>query len=164
VTPAGNLPPVSTRPVVLVGKFTAGVVNTGGKFAISVVDTSGKFAAGIISLKLVANLPMVSLILVVHLDFQILKKIWNDPNVIYRDTGEDDSRKKPEAKNLVTHSLKLDKKECVVLKKLHINMRFWKLFLLAIICQNNINTLIRVSLSDELCRFVTLPYSISAPK
>jgi hypothetical protein len=38
-----NLPPESTTPAILVGKFTAGVVHTGGKCATGVVDTSGKF-------------------------------------------------------------------------------------------------------------------------
>jgi hypothetical protein len=51
-----------------------------------------------------ANLPPV-----VHLDLQIspriFEKIRNDPNAIIRGLGEDDSRKKPEAKNLVTLSL-----------------------------------------------------------
>jgi hypothetical protein len=56
-----------------------------------------------------ANLPTVSLTPVVHLDLRIspriFEKIRNDPNVIIRDLGEGDSRKKPEAKNLVTLSL-----------------------------------------------------------
>ncbi len=77
-------------------KFAAGVVDTGGKFAAGVVDTG-------------SNLPLVSLTPVVHLDLrispQIFGKIRNDPNVIIRGLGEDDSWKKPEAKNLVTLSL-----------------------------------------------------------
>jgi hypothetical protein len=36
---------------------------------------------------------------------QIYEKIWNDPNAIFGGLGEDDSWKKPEAKNLVTLSL-----------------------------------------------------------
>ncbi len=36
---------------------------------------------------------------------RIFEKILNDPNGIIRDLGETDSRKKPEAKNLVTLSL-----------------------------------------------------------
>jgi hypothetical protein len=65
----------------MVEKFATGVADTGGKFATGVVDTGGKFAAGV-----------------------------NDtggkgPNVIIRGLGETDSRKKPEAKNLVTLSL-----------------------------------------------------------
>ncbi len=34
-----NLPPVVATPAVPLGKFTAGVVDTGGKFATGVVDT-----------------------------------------------------------------------------------------------------------------------------
>jgi hypothetical protein len=48
----------------------------------------------------------VSLIREVHLDLRmsplLFGKIRNDPNVIFRGLEEDDSRKKPEAKNLVT--------------------------------------------------------------
>jgi hypothetical protein len=43
LTPAANLPPVSTTQGELVAKFAAGVVDTGGKFAAGVVDTGGKF-------------------------------------------------------------------------------------------------------------------------
>jgi hypothetical protein len=54
-------------------KFTAGVVKTG------VVDTCGNFAR-------------VSLIPVVHLDLRVnFWKIQNDPNIIFRSLGEDDS-------------------------------------------------------------------------
>ncbi len=57
----------------------------------------------------VAILRLVSLIPVVHLDLRIspriFKKIQNDPRVIFRGLGEDDSCKKSEAKNLVTLSL-----------------------------------------------------------
>jgi hypothetical protein len=46
---------------------------------------------------------------VVHLDLRIspriFEKIRNDPNVIIRGLGEGDSRKKADAKNLVTLSL-----------------------------------------------------------
>ncbi len=57
-----------------------------------------------------ANLLPVSLIPVVHLDLQIspiiFEKLLNEPNdPIIRGFVEDDSRKKPEAKNLVTLSL-----------------------------------------------------------
>jgi hypothetical protein len=38
-----DLPLESTTPAVPVGKFTAGVVDTGGKWATGVVDTSSKF-------------------------------------------------------------------------------------------------------------------------
>jgi hypothetical protein len=57
----------------------------------------------------VANLPPVSLILVVHLDLRIslriLEKIWNGPNGILWGWGKTDSGKNPEAKYLVTLSL-----------------------------------------------------------
>jgi hypothetical protein len=49
--------------------------------------------------------PVANLTPVVHLALQILKQIHNDPNVIFRGSGEGDSWKKPEAKNLVTLSL-----------------------------------------------------------
>jgi hypothetical protein len=38
-----NFPSVSTTPAVQVGKFIAGVIDTGGIYAIGVVDTGGKF-------------------------------------------------------------------------------------------------------------------------
>jgi hypothetical protein len=41
LTPAENLPPVSTSRAELVAKFAASVVYTGGKFATGVVDTGG---------------------------------------------------------------------------------------------------------------------------
>jgi hypothetical protein len=43
LTPAANLPPVSTTQAELVAKFAAGVVDNGGKFAPGVVDTGGIF-------------------------------------------------------------------------------------------------------------------------
>jgi hypothetical protein len=49
-------PPVATTPVVLVDKFVAGVVDTSGKCATCVIDIGN-------------NLPLVSLMPVVHLDF-----------------------------------------------------------------------------------------------
>jgi hypothetical protein len=63
LTPAANLPPVSTAQGKLVAKFATGVVDTGGKFAAGVVDTGG-------------NLPPVSLTLVVHLDLRISPRIF----------------------------------------------------------------------------------------
>ncbi len=55
-----NLPPVLTitTPVVLVAKFTAGVIDNGGKFAIGLVDTG------------------VLISVVVHLDLQIYPQIF----------------------------------------------------------------------------------------
>jgi hypothetical protein len=53
-----------------------------------------------------ANLPLVSLIPVMHLDVQIstqiFDKIRDDPTVIFRGLGENESGKKPEVKNPVT--------------------------------------------------------------
>ena len=60
-----------------------------------------------------ANLPPVSLIPVVNLELRIspriFEKIRNSANVIIRGLGETDSRKKPEAKNLVTVPLSTEK-------------------------------------------------------
>jgi hypothetical protein len=62
-----------------------------------------------VSLTPLANLSPVLMIPVVHLDLWvspwIFGKIRNDPTVIFRDLEEDDSWKKPKAKNLVTLSL-----------------------------------------------------------
>ncbi len=59
--------------------------------------------------KLVANLPQVSTLPVVHLDLwispRIFEKIWNGHNGILWCWGETDPWNKPEAKNLVTLSL-----------------------------------------------------------
>jgi hypothetical protein len=41
LTPAANLPPVSTTLAKLVAKFADSVADTGGKFAAGVVDTGG---------------------------------------------------------------------------------------------------------------------------
>jgi hypothetical protein len=51
------------------------------------------------------HLPPVSLTPVANLELRIFEKIRNDPNFIIRGLGETDSRKKQEAKNLVTLSL-----------------------------------------------------------
>ncbi len=72
-----NLPQVSTTSVVQVVKFAAGVVDTHNKFAIGVVDTGGNFAASVVDS--VANSP------------RIFVKIRNNPNVIFRGLGKDDS-------------------------------------------------------------------------
>jgi hypothetical protein len=48
LTPAANLPQVSTTLAKLVAIFAAGVVDTSGKFATIVVNTGGNFAAGIV--------------------------------------------------------------------------------------------------------------------
>jgi hypothetical protein len=44
LTPAANLPLVSTTLAKMVEKFATGVADTGGKFATGVVDTGGNFA------------------------------------------------------------------------------------------------------------------------
>ncbi len=99
----------------------AGVVDTDGKFTASVVETSGKLPP--VSLTAQANLLPVSFTPVTNLppvlttpalqvakffrlSPQIFEKIWNDPHIIFNGLVEDDSWKKPEAKNLVTLSLK----------------------------------------------------------
>jgi hypothetical protein len=68
-----------------VEKFATGVADTGGKFATGVVDTGGNFT----------NLPLVSLIPVVHLDSRIspriFEKIRNGLNGILWSWGETDS-------------------------------------------------------------------------
>ena len=65
------------------------VADTGGKFAAGVVDTGGNLPP--VSLTPAANLPPVSLTPVVHLDLRISPRIQNDPNVIFRGLGKDDS-------------------------------------------------------------------------
>ncbi len=70
------MPPVSTTPTANFATSSPCVVDTGGKFATGVNVTGGKFAAGV-----------------------------NDAGGIIRGLGETDTRKKPEAKNLVTLSL-----------------------------------------------------------
>jgi hypothetical protein len=79
-------------------------------FATGVVDTGGKFATGINNTSETGGkLPPVSLIPAVHLDLRIspriFEKIRDGPNGILWVWGENDPRKKPEAKNLVTLSL-----------------------------------------------------------
>jgi hypothetical protein len=82
MTPVANLPPVSTTPATKLPP---------------------------ISTTPVANLPPVSLTPVAKLELRmsprIFEKIRNGPNGRIRGLGETDSRKKPEAKNLVTLSL-----------------------------------------------------------
>ncbi len=77
---------ISTARAVLVAKFAVGVVETDGKFF----------------------LPM-SLILMVHHDLRISPWVFehnrNDTSVFFRGLGEDDSWKKPKAKNLIAMSL-----------------------------------------------------------
>jgi hypothetical protein len=64
------LRPVSMTPAAPVGKFTAIVVDTIGKFVTGVNDT------GVLDLRISPR---------------IFKLIRNDPNVIFRGSGENDS-------------------------------------------------------------------------
>ncbi len=81
---------------------TAGAIDTRGKFTTGVVDTR-------LSLKPMANFPPMFVILMMHHDLQIspwiFEQNWNDTCVFFRGLGEDDSWKKPKAKNLMTLSL-----------------------------------------------------------
>jgi hypothetical protein len=68
---------------------TAGAIDIGGKFTPGVVDTGGNLQpVKMTPAVLVANLPLVSLIPLVHLDLRISPRIfdtiWNDSNVIFR--------------------------------------------------------------------------------
>jgi hypothetical protein len=60
--------------VILVAKICASVADTGGKFAAGVVVTGGNFSAGVVDTG--DNLPLVSLISVVHLDLRIFPRIF----------------------------------------------------------------------------------------
>jgi hypothetical protein len=68
--------------------FATGVVDTGGKFTAGVVDILIAILNSPVLLTLVANFPLVSLILVVQLDLLISQRIFNkmrnDPIVISR--------------------------------------------------------------------------------
>ena len=108
-------PPVSTTPVANFSTIFASVIDTGGKFAAGVNDTGGKGKG--------KNLYMLTLLpkgvqtkllkffclkvfsIELRISPRIFEKIRNGPNVIIRGLGETDSRKKPEAKNLLTLSL-----------------------------------------------------------
>jgi hypothetical protein len=114
-TPVANLPPVSATPVANFSTIFASVIDTGGKFAAGVNDTGGKGKG--------KNLYMLTLLpkgvqtkllkffclkvfsIELRISPRIFEKIRNGPNVIIRGLGETDSRKKPEAKNLLTLSL-----------------------------------------------------------
>jgi hypothetical protein len=61
LTPAANLPPLSTTLAKMVAKFATGVIDTGDKFAADVIDTVILAAILLlVSLIPVANLPPVS--------------------------------------------------------------------------------------------------------
>jgi hypothetical protein len=107
LTPAANLPPVLKTPAVLVAKFADSVVDTNGKLATGVVDTRGKFAAGVLDTggKFATGVVDASGAPWLANISAIFEKFRNDPKVIFRGLGEDDSWQKPEAKYLVTLSL-----------------------------------------------------------
>ncbi len=87
-------------------------VNLKAKMYIYVNSTTKRCPNKIIKIFLLVcffHLPPVSLTPVANLELRIspriFEKIQNGPNGIIRGSGETDSRKKPEAKNLVTLSL-----------------------------------------------------------
>jgi hypothetical protein len=87
-------------------------VNLRAKIYIYVKSTTQRCPNKIMKILLLesfCHLPPVSLSPVANLELRIspgiFEKIRNSPNVIIRGLGETDSRKKPEAKNLVTLSL-----------------------------------------------------------
>ncbi len=83
-------------------------MNLKAKIYIYVYSTTYKIIK-ILQLEGFFHLPPVSLTPVANLELRIspriFEKICNNPNGIIRGFGETDSRKKPEAKNLVTLSL-----------------------------------------------------------
>ncbi len=87
-------------------------VNLKAKIYICVYSTTQRCSNKIIKIFLLASffhLPPVSTTPVANLELRISprmsEKIQKNPNGIIRGLGETDSRKKPEAKNLVTLSL-----------------------------------------------------------
>jgi hypothetical protein len=83
-------PLIATGVVDACVKFAARVVDTGSNLQIchwyQQHTTGGKFAIGVLDFRI---------------SLQIFKNIPNDPSIIFRGLGEDYSRKKSEAKNLV---------------------------------------------------------------
>jgi hypothetical protein len=89
-------PPVSTTQVANFSPIFASVVDTGGKFTNGVNDAGSKLPP--VSTTPAANLPpMATISACRHLKVNL--------NGIIRGLGETGSRKKPEAKNLLTLSL-----------------------------------------------------------
>jgi hypothetical protein len=72
----------------LFARFTTGVTDTGSKFSAGILDTGGNFATGINDTSGTGGAPWLANI---SANFG---KIWNDPNVIIRGLGGDDSWKK----------------------------------------------------------------------
>jgi hypothetical protein len=116
--PVANLPPVKTipaanlPPVATISGCRHLKVNLKAKIYIYVYSTTQRCPNKIIKIFLLEgffHLPPVSLTPVANLELRIspriFDKIRNDPNGIIRGLGETDSRKKPEAKYLVTLSL-----------------------------------------------------------
>jgi hypothetical protein len=124
--PAANLPPVSTTPVANCHLYQrhrwqimatiSGCrhlkVNLKAKIYIYVNFTTQRCPNKIIKIFLLEgffHLPPVSLTPVANLELQISRRIFekirNGPKGIIRGLRETDSRKKPDAKNLVTLSL-----------------------------------------------------------
>jgi hypothetical protein len=66
----------------------------GGKFTVGVIDVGGNLPPLLTTpTELMANLPPLSLILVVHLYLRISKRIFEKitPNIIFNGLGEGDS-------------------------------------------------------------------------
>ncbi len=119
--PAANFPPVSTTPAANLPPASALAtisgcrhlkVNLKAKIYIYVNSTTQRCPNKIIKIFLLEgffHLPPVSLTPVANIELRIspriFEKIRNGPNDIIRGLGETGSRKKPEAKNLVTLSL-----------------------------------------------------------
>ncbi len=114
----GKLPLVSTTPaanlviMVTISGCRHFKVNLKAKIYIYVYSTTQRYPNKITKIFLLEgffHLPPVSLTPVANLELRIspriFEKIRNDPNGKIRGLGETDSRKKPEAKNLVTLSL-----------------------------------------------------------
>ncbi len=114
-TPAANLPLVSLTPMANNDTILGcrhRKVNLKPKIYIYLNSTTQRCPNKIIKIFLLEaffHLPTVSLTPVANLQLRIspriFKKIRNGPDGIIRGLGETDSRKKPEAKNLVTLSL-----------------------------------------------------------
>jgi hypothetical protein len=106
------LPPVSLTPAASNGKLVAGIVDSDGIFATGFNNTSGTGCKICLRCIGTGGGPWL-----VNISAHFLKKVWNEPNVIFRGLGEDDSWKKPKAKNLMTLSLQEDKINDVIATK-----------------------------------------------
>ncbi len=95
LTLVANLSPVSTTSAAPVAKFASCVSDTGGEFASGVVDTGG-LAAIVVD---TSGAPWLANNSVNFRNFKMTLMLFSGAG------GEDDSWKKPEAKNLVILSL-----------------------------------------------------------